>query len=295
MRGTRGDPGERASELLDEAEERLRTSEAVEHPHRGKERMDAEELLSFVLDRPPRARERVPAAEARRFRRLVERRAAGAPAAYLTRRVRFKGMWLAVGPGAFIPRESSEFMADQAVRRLARRPDPAHVDVATGIGPVALAVARAIPRARVVGVDVSRTPVLLARRNARTLGLANARFLQGDLFAPLPPALQGGVDVVTAHPPYVPRGEVKDLPGEIRRFEPVESLTDRSPRGMGLVERLAGEAPAWLRPDGWLLIEVSADRAREVATIMRRAGFREVRSTKDRWAITRVVVGRRPL
>lgn len=282
-----------ARDLLDEAESLLEASSAVDHPHAGKERIDAEELLECVLGRPVRARETVGAGPARRFRRLVERRAAGEPAAYVTGRARFKGMWLRVGPGAFIPRESSEFMADQAIRRLARRRAPVHVDLATGVGPVALAVARSVPSARVFGVDLFAEPVAFARRNARDLGLANARFLRGDLFGPLPAAIRGSVDVVTVHPPYVPRREVRTLPAEVRAFEPRGSLTDFSADGMGLLARVVGESPDWLRPGGWLLVEVSADRAREVRGRLVRGGFADVASTKDRWAISRVIVGRR--
>lgn len=285
----------RAGDLLDEAERVLRASAAVDHPHAGKERIDARELLSFVLRidaEGPEDGDEVPAPAARRFARLAARRAAGEPAAYITGRARFHGMWLAVGPGAFIPRESSEFMADQAIRRLARRRDPTHVDLATGVGPVALAVARAVPAARVVGVDIAPRAIAYARRSARALGLANATFRAGDLFAPLPGALRGSVDAISVHPPYVPRGQVRGLPDEVRRFEPTESLTDFSATGFGLLGRVVAESPSWLRRGGWLLVEVSPDRAREAATVLRRAGFADVRSTKDRWAITRVIVGR---
>jgi release factor glutamine methyltransferase len=86
---------------------------------------------------------------------------------------------------------------------------------------------------------------------------------------------------------------MKELPNEIRGFEPRESLTDFSPTGMRLITRTASEAPEWLRPQGWLLIEVSPDRAREVSTVLRRAGFRDVRSTRGGVSdVSRVIVGR---
>lgn len=282
-----------AGELLDEAEARLVASDAVDHPHRGKERYDAEELIAFVLGDLPGEEDEVDAASARRFRRLVARREAGEPNAYITGLAEFRGLTLSVGRGAFIPRQSTEFMAEQAIRRLRGRKAPVHVDLATGVGPVALAVASALPGARVFGVDLSARPVALARRNARAVKASRATFLRGDLFEPLPASLAGAVDVVTVHPPYVGWREVRTLPGEIRRFEPIESLTDRSPAGMGLVERVAAEAPAWLRTGGWLLVEVSPDRSRAVATILRRAGFAAVRSTKGPVPVSRVLVARR--
>ena len=99
-------------------------------------------------------------------------------------------------------------------------------------------------------------------------------------------------DVVTLHPPYVGKRELRELPLEVLRFEPVDSLTDHSPRGLGLIGRVALEAPVWLKPDGWVLIEVSPDRARAVATVLRRAGYSDVRSTKGGLAVTRVITGR---
>ena len=143
-----------------------------------------------------------------------------------------------------------------------------------------------------VGADLFPRPVALARRNAERLGLTNACFVRGDLFAPLPASLRGGVDVVTIHPPYIGRREMRTLPHEILGFEPRESLTDDSPAGMGLLSRVAGEARVWLRSGGWLLVEVSPDRSRAVAAELRRAGLRGVRSTKGGVSVSRVIVGR---
>jgi release factor glutamine methyltransferase len=280
-----------AEEAIRQAEAELRASPSLDH-WPGKARVEAEVLLEHALGRDVAPDDPVSAPQVRRFRRLVERRAAGEPASYITGLTEFAGLLLHVGPGAFIPRESTEFMAEQAVRRLRGRPRPVHVDLATGVGPVALSVASRATRARVYGVDLSPKPLAFARRNARELGLRRVTFLQGDLFAPLPRSLREGVDVVTVHPPYVGRREVRTLPAEIRGFEPIESLTDHSPAGMGLIERTAAEAPAWLRPGGWLLVEVSPDRSRAVATILRRAGYASVRSTKGSVRVSRVLVAR---
>jgi release factor glutamine methyltransferase len=279
-------------DVLRDAERILKRSTAMDHPHEGKERWDARVLLDFVLGRTGEDEDEVPTSALPRFHRLLARRAAGEPPAYLTGTVEFLGLDLRVGRGAFIPRESSEFMARQAIRRLRGRRQPIHIDLATGVGPVALAVASAVPEVRVFGVDLYSRPVALARGNAKRLGLANATFLRGDLFAPLPRSLRGSVDVITLHPPYVPRNEVRNLALEIRAFEPTESLTDDSPDGKGLLGRAAEQAADWLRPGGWLLVEVSPDFSRVTSTVLRRAGLRDVRSTKDRLAISRVVVGR---
>ena len=168
-----------------------------------------------------------------------------------------------------------------------------HVDLATGVGTIALAVANEVPKATVYGADLSEDAVKLARKNAKGLGL-KARFRAGDMFDGLPKKIAGTVDVITLHPPYVPRAEVKDLPDEVRKWEPKHTLTDSSVDGLGLVVRAAEESERWLRPGGWLLIEVSPDRTKEVRRVMRDAGMREIASTKGgELKVTRVVVGRR--
>src|SRR5439155_23787938 len=137
-----------------------------------------------------------------------------------------------------------------------------------GGGPVALAVANEVPRVSVYASDLSADAVRLARENAKRLRL-RATFVTGDMFGALPRRIAGTVDVITIHPPYVPRAEVKDLPVEIRRWEPAHTLTDSSADGLGLVSRVVREGPDWLKPRAWLLVEVSPDRAREVSATLR--------------------------
>jgi release factor glutamine methyltransferase len=279
-------------ELIDEAVEVLEASSAIDHWQRHRERVEAEELLTVALgDRDWEPEDDVPGPAARRFRRLIGRRAEGEPVPYIRGYSEFRGLRVTVRRGVFVPRDSSEFLAEQAIRRLRRRSRPVVVDLATGAGVVALAVANEVPHAEVVGTDLSASAAALARANARRLGL-RARFVQGDLFAGLPTRLRGAVDVITLHPPYVGRRELRELPREVLGYEPVESLTDHSPKGLALIERAAGEGRGWLSRGGWLLVEVSPDRSRPVATLLRRAGYAEVRSTKGGLRVTRVVTGR---
>jgi release factor glutamine methyltransferase len=229
----------------------------------------------------------------RRFDAMIARRVTGEPTQFIKGYAEFRGLRLIAKPGVFVPRDSTEFLAEQAVRRLRRRTRAIAVDLATGGGTVALAIANETTDVEVFGTDVSADAVKIAQQNAKRLGL-RATFVTGDLFGGLPSRLRGSVDVITLHPPYVAKGELKDLPEEIRRFEPAHTLTDRSVDGLGLVERTAVESVEWLRRGGWLLIEISPDRARAVATRMRRNGFRDVRSTMGgELKVTRVVLGRR--
>jgi release factor glutamine methyltransferase len=289
---------ESARDMLNAAEARLKRSAAIDHWPSHRERREASVLLSFALgDRdaseeladPERA---VPARAKARYLRFIERRATGEPVAWILGWTTFRGLRVGVRPGAFVPRQSSELLAELAIRRLRKRPRPVAVDLATGVGPVALAVAHEVRGGTVHGTDISPAAIRQARANGTLLALGNATFHCGDLFAPLPAELRGRVNVVTVHPPYVPAREVDDLPVEIRGFEPEDALTDRSVDGLGLLERTAEEAPDWLGPGGWLLVEVSPDRARAVRSRLIRSGFRDVRSMRGWPHISRVVVGR---
>jgi release factor glutamine methyltransferase len=191
----------------------------------------------------------------------------------------------------FTPRFSSESLADQAIKRLRGRRNPTAVDVACGAGAVALVIASRVRGAHVYGVDIAPAAVRLSRQNASRLGLSNARFAAGDLLQPLAAGLRGKVDVITIHPPYVTRSQVHTLPREIRDYEPRESLTDQSVDGLGLVRRLAPQARQWLRPGGWLLVEVAPDLARGVSRVMLREGYWRVASKRDAIGATRVVLG----
>ena len=194
----------------------------------------------------------------------------------------------------FVPRDSSEFLALQAIRRLKRRARPVHVDLATGGGTIALAVKDRVPKADVYGTDVAADAIKLARKNAKHLGL-EATFRKGDLFGGLPATLAGRVDVITSTPPTCRSASIEDLPDEVRAFEPVHTLTDGSIDGMGLVRRTAEEGPHWLSRGGWVLIETDPEAARDVKKVLTRAKFRDVESTKGGdLKVTRVVVGRRP-
>lgn len=285
----------KASEVLRDAVSVLKRSPAIDHWQRHKEEIEADELLAFVLDKDRvDPDEDVPADARRRFERMVVRRAQGEPVPLITGFAVFRGLEMIVRPGVFVPRDSTEYLAVQAIRRVRSRRRPVAVDLATGAGAVALAIANEVPGARVFGTDISARAIRIARTNADGLRL-RATFVRGDLFGGLPRTLTEGVDVVTLHPPYVARGQLRELPDEIRRFEPVHTLTDRSVDGLGLIERATLESPTWLKPGGWFLVEVSPDRSRSVASVMRGNGFQEVRSTVDHgFKVTRVLVGRWP-
>ena len=286
----------KARKLIKNAVAELKASEAIDHWQKGRERIEAEDLLAFVMDgEEPEPDDKVGEDERAEYLRLIARRATGEPIPYIKGYTEFRGLKLISEPGVFVPRDSSEYLAEQAVKRLRGRRSPILVDLATGAGTIALSVANDVPKATVYGTDLSEDAVKLARRNARRLRL-KVRFAAGDVFGGLPKTIAGSVDVITVHPPYVAMDEVDDLPDEIKDWEPVHTLTDRSSDGLGFVRQTVEEGPAWLGRKGWLLMETDPDRARDVKRVMTDGGFRDVRSTKGGdLKITRVIVGRRPV
>lgn len=280
-----------AEQLIEQAKRTLRGAND-RFGYKGDEEDQAWDLLTHALGSEPEWDDEIPAPTARRFRRLVDRRVTGEPIAYIVGWIDFHDFRLGVRPGMFIPRLTSEFLATQAARRLRGRRLPVHIDLATGIGPVPLTTARAVADAQVWGLDISRAAVVQARANAKQLGLGNVRFRQSDLFKALPAKLRGAVDVITMHPPYVPRGEVRDLPEEIRDFEPGHTLTDGSSDGLGLLTSAIGESVDWVKPGGWMLIEIVPGETRKVMPLLRAAGYSEVKSTCGPMRHTRVIAAR---
>jgi release factor glutamine methyltransferase len=284
-------------ELIDNAAAEIGRSPAIDHWQPSLARWDAEELMTVAIGRAlSRAvRRSVPTpAERRRFHTMVARRTKGEPVARIKGYLDFRGMRLRVRRGVFVPRISSELLAQEAIAALRRRRGArVGVDVATGSGPLALAMAREVADANIWGLDISSDAVRLCRDNARVLGISNVRFRVSDMLDALPASLRGNVDVFTIHPPYVGRGELRILPREIRDFEPHQTLTDGSDDGLDLVRRLAADSLTWLRPGGTLLVEIGTYLSRKTQATLRRAGLTDVRWTRDSLGVTRVVSGRR--
>jgi release factor glutamine methyltransferase len=277
--------------LIADAAQRIRHSPATGTASMMEARVDAIEILDLATDGT--GSDRVPTkAERKRFDALLARRLRGEPMALLIGHVDFMGLQVDIRPGVFAPRQSSAMAVMLAVSRLRRRRAPLAVDVATGAGPIALGIARSVRAARVYGTDISADAIDQARANARRLGLRNVTFRRGDVLGGLPRALRGAVDVITSHPPYVPSGEVGLLPDEVSQYEPEHTLTDGSDDGLAIVRSLVEQAPDWLRPGGWLLVELSPDRVRRATAVFRRH-LVSVRSIGARGDVTRIVSGRR--
>jgi release factor glutamine methyltransferase len=225
-------------------------------------------------------------AEAKAYGRALCRRCTGTPLQHLTGQQGFRHLVLSVRPGVFVPRPETEVLVDVGLGLLPPA-DPVVVDLCTGAGAVALAIAHERPDARVYATDLSLEAVALARDNAARLAPSVA-IEQGDLFEPLPPSIARSVDLVVANPPYVPIEHRADLPPDVRAEPELALFGD-----LALVERLWTEAPAWLTPSGAMAVEIEGTTGAPVAEIARRAGFADVRVHRDLAGRDRVVSGRR--
>lgn len=258
---------------------------------------EARELLAFSLDVTADDLDEhdgdVPRRVRERYLSLVARRAGGEPFPFLTGRIEFWGMELTVRPGAFVPRPSSELTVERALRKLRRRKGPVVVDVCTGAGPIALALADELPSAEVWGADISLEGLAQGRLNAKRHGLDNVHFKKSDMYDGLPARLRGTVDLITGHVPYVPPDELDDLPAEVREFEPLYTLTDESEDGLGLMRRAVAESVGWLRPGGWLLLEMSHDLPAKIRKLVRKAGLEDHGFARDEDDLSIVVEARK--
>ncbi|MDQ3770851.1 MAG: peptide chain release factor N(5)-glutamine methyltransferase [Actinomycetota bacterium] len=285
----------RVAVLLDLAERVLNDSTHLfdDHDHR----RESEELMATVLgvdgddldlDERPSRRQR------ERFLSLVARRAGGEPFPLLIGFITFFGYDLKVKSGMFMPRPSSELVVERALVKLKGRRNPIVVDVATGTGPIALAIGGEVPNAEVWGTDIAPDMIKLGRSNARELELDNVRFKVGDMYGSLPPALEGRVDVVTGHIPYVPKEELDDLPAEVREFEPISTLSDETADGLFLMRLGINGAARWLKPGGWLLLEISDDLEKKVRRMCMKAGLEDHGAASDEDDLSIVVEARKP-
>lgn len=226
-----------------------------------------------------------------RYLELIERRAAHEPLQHLLGWEEFHGLRLAVSSDVLVPRPETEGLVTWALEVLADRREPVVLDLGTGSGAIACAIARAVPQAEVLAVELSGGALAVASRNVRALGLTDrVRLLAGDLFAPLG-SIAGSLDLVVANPPYLPSAVIPSLPPEVSRHEPRVAL-DGGPDGLAVIRRIVAGAPAVLRPGGMLLMEIGEEQAGPVASLMAAEGFSGIRARRDLNGVERYIGGR---
>lgn len=223
--------------------------------------------------------------EAQRFAALVRRRLDGEPIAYIVGQREFFGLPFEVGGAVLIPRPDTELLVELTLERLP--PSGRVLDMGTGSGAIAVAVAHTRRDADVTALDVSPEALAVARRNAAANGVRVA-FLQSDWYAAL--EAKAPFDVIASNPPYIASGDRHLSEGDLR-YEPVGALTDHAD-GLSALRIIVAGAAAHLKPQGWLLMEHGYDQSAAVRQLLTEQGYTDVQSWTDLAGIERVTGAR---
>jgi release factor glutamine methyltransferase len=270
---------------------------AIQHltaSHVGSPRMNAELLLMFTLNcdraylygHPERE---LTKDEQSRYAESIAQRASGIPAQYLTGHQEFWGMDFIVSPAVLIPRPETEHVIEVLLELSKPLEAPRIVDVGTGSGSIALALAKELPKAQLEATDISAAALEIARANAARHRFEHRiRFHQTDLLEGLP---RNTFDFVVSNPPYVGESEQDQVQLEVRKFEPRHAVF-AGPTGLEVIEILIPQARAALKPQGWLVVEISGSIVDGVRQLL--SDWSQLRITNDLQGIPRVAAAQRP-
>jgi release factor glutamine methyltransferase len=260
-------------------------------------RTNAEYIAALVLSLKNRSElraklnQKISDSQANTFRQLVSRRARREPLQYILGEWEFFGLPIKVGPEALIPRPETELLVEEALSEAAAMPGSISViDIGTGTGCIALAIASNLSRMSVLGIDVSKDAIALAKENLRLLKVSNATFRVGDIFSQRwtkPGTVK--YDLIVSNPPYISQPEFETLEPELRDYEPRFALTDESD-GLTFYRHIAEFASRRLSQRGRLLVEIGYGASEAVEEIFRAAGLNVIQTVNDLAGIPRVIV-----
>jgi release factor glutamine methyltransferase len=231
-------------------------------------------------------RDSVPGAEAQAAEAMFARRRSGEPVAYLTGEREFFGLLMHVTPDVLIPRPETELLVEQVLEHIASRSKPRVVDLGTGSGAIAVAIAHTRPDAQVWATDTSEAALQVAARNAFRHAVS-IRFLGGDWFSVFG---EERFDVIASNPPYIADGDTHLAEGDVR-FEPRAALLG-GPDGLGCIRTVAAAARLHLAPGGWLMFEHGYDQGPACVRLLVGLGYTNVADTHDLSGLPRVCKGR---
>lgn len=257
-------------------------------------RLDAEILLAHALDitRAKLLARQRDVVDVPGFEKLLERRLNHEPIAYILGEWEFYSLDLEIYAPILVPRPETEHVVECVLEHIDQRPARV-LDLCTGSGCIAVAIAVNAPKAEVIATDLNPAAAELATRNARRHGVAGrVVVLQGDLFDALP-AHAGPFDAIASNPPYVEEGEWGSLPEVIRKHEDPEALLS-GPEGLDHIRRIVSGAQACLVPGGLLAIEIGMGQDEAVGNLLKQNGYEDLMFKRDLAGIRRVAVGKRP-
>ena len=289
----------RALEKLQEISERLSPLD-IEDPAREAEILLHQglnmDLVEMYRDNPEISNDQTALIE-----EMIRRRAVHEPLQYITGSTGFLDLTISVGKGVLIPRPETELMAEIAIQKcnsaivqkcnsaIAQKSNSNKLnilDLCTGSGCLALALAKNFPDALVCGIDISEAALGYAGKNAEANGIGNVEFLKGHLFSPL--GQNRAFDLIISNPPYIRKDEIRGLQPEIREWEPMNAL-DGGDDGLDFYREIIPAARERLKDNAILMFEVGFDGADEVAGIFKDSGYGRIQITKDYSGIKRIV------
>ena len=220
---------------------------------------------------------------------LIQRRLNGEPIAYILGFREFYGLLLKTTPATLIPRPDTETLVEAALAKIPQDENFNILDLGTGTGAVALAIASQRPQANVTGVDASKAALEVAIENTQSLNIKNVRLIQSDWFAELP---NEKFDVIVSNPPYIAENNEHLTQGDLR-FEPITALASGQD-GLDDIRKIIQAAPQYLNSKGWLMLEHGYDQAEKVAELLKQQGFNQVSHAPDLSGTLRVILGAMP-
>jgi len=224
------------------------------------------------------------------WQELQSKRLAGEPIAYLIGKRGFHNIELYVAPGVLIPRPETELLVEIGLEEIARlHQETTVLDLGTGSGAIALAIANAAPQALVMASDQSVEALEIAKLNAKALSLeARVRFVKGSWYE----AIEGKLrfDIILSNPPYIPDQDPHLMQGDLR-FEPISALTDHA-SGLTCIEDIITGAKEHLNPNGLIAVEHGFDQSKKVLEMMKTAGLRDIEARQDLAGHCRIALGR---
>jgi len=262
-------------------------------------RLDAEVLLSFFLGQDrleflKNPEMQISKSQLADFKRFVARRLQWEPVAYITGRKEFWSFTLEVNQDVLIPRPDTEILVEEALS-ICRKfvyPEMKIIDIGTGSGAIAIALAKEMPQAQVVATDISAAALRVARKNALNLGLENKiDFSRSDLFD----SVDDFFDIIVCNPPYISAEEYEKLPAGVKAFEPREALL-AGESGTEFYEKLVYQASTYFKKNGWLLLEIGATQEKSVWKIIEDSGiYDNIGTRRDYAGLPRVIRARRKI
>jgi release factor glutamine methyltransferase len=275
-------------EWLQQSETRLRTG-----PHPERARLDAETLLLHLIGKNrawllTHLDDEFGGCTSIGYAQQVERRLAGEPIQYITGECEFYGLPFRVNKDVLIPRPETEHLVEKVLELASGFQRPRIVDVGTGSGAIAIALAHGLPTAELTATDLSSAALSVARENAELNGV-RVRLLEGDLLGPV---AEERFEFIVSNPPYVSAGDRETLAVEVREYEPEMALFAGN-HGLDIYRRLTKHSYDVVVPGGYVFFEIGHGQTAAITELFLAAGFRDIQFTKDLQEIDRVISARR--